>query len=144
MSCMCQWPTAASSGRAAEHFIHLPFLATALARRNLMYYLNVPLFLPLLWLSSSGTTSCSSAVPALLLCRSWGQGVGSELPLSEVLWLCRLQDLAPAREKSNNFLSVLQADSPQAPEDDVSAQSSWGRAGHQNPNYSQLQSFLVH
>lgn len=121
MSCVCQWPTAASSGRAAEHFIHLPFLP----RQNLMYYLNLAFF-------SAPSSDCpvQGQCPAAL-CRVWGQGLGSELPLSEVLWLCRLQNLAPARKKSNNFLLVLQADSSQVPEDDVSAQSWWGRAGHQ-------------
>lgn len=69
VSCMCQWATAASSGRAAEHFIHLPFLATALARWNLMYYLNLPLFLPLLWLSGSGMVRAQC--PEALQCQPW-------------------------------------------------------------------------
>lgn len=88
------------------------------------------LFKPCLFSPPSSDCPVQGQCPAAL-CRAWGQGFGSELPLSKVLWLCRLQNLAPARKKSNNFFLVLQADSSQVPEDDVSAQSWWGRAGHQ-------------
>lgn len=111
VSCTCQWPTAASSGTAAQHSIYLPFLPTALARQNLICYLNLPLFLPLLWLSSSGmgTAQCPAALQCLCCLR--------ELALSS-LWArcCGFAGCTtwhpPGKKKSNNFLLVLQADSP--------------------------------